>query len=606
MKRFNADVYKNRIEDLRNEMKTSGIDFYYVPDGDFHMSEYVSDHFKGREFLSGFDGSNGQMVITEDNAYLWTDGRYFLQAEKQLEGTDITLMKMGEKDVPKIPAFLIENLHEGQVLGFDGRIVPYSFYEELYGSLSAKNVKIDNDADLVEKIWSDRPQIPCGKAWLLDEKYSGCTYEERIKNVRDELNKASCDGLVLSALDDIAWLYGFRGNDVEYNPVTLSFSYISKDEAFLFMDDEKASDIKPELEGKGVTFRKYQDVFGFLKNIGSCKKIIADFEFSSTNLITSLPQDAVKINRLTPVRELKACKTKEEIENERSAHISDGVAVTHILYDLKMLQGTKELASGKVTELDIAEKLLSYRKETEDFVEESFAPIVGTGANGAIIHYEPVPETNTVIREGDMVLLDTGGQYLRGTTDITRTVIVGKPTEKMKKYYTAVLKGNIALSGAVFREGTSGKSLDIYARKPLWEIGLDYNHGTGHGVGYLLNVHEGPQSISVNAPKAYPFKPGMITSDEPGVYIEGKFGIRTENLTVCTEKEETEFGKFLGFEVLTMVPYDRDLIDLTMLDDQEIKVIDDYHEQVYQKLAGFFDEKIRLWLRDITRPLIDF
>ncbi len=587
-------------------MNATGTDCYYVPDADFHMSEYVSDHFKAREYLSGFDGSNGQMVITKDEAYLWTDGRYFLQAADQLEGTGIKLMKMGEPGVPKIHDFLTACLNDGQTLGFDGRVVPYSLYEKLIKSLSAKNVRIVNDTDLVGTIWGDRPPLPSGKAWLLDKKYTGTDITERLANVIKELDALKCDGLVLSSLDDIAWLFGFRGDDVEFNPVTLSYAYVSRNETVLFMDDEKVSDIRSYLEDNGVTVKKYADIFTYLRSAGENKSILADFETSATNLLTCLPGSAKKINRITPVRELKACKTPAEIENEKDAHVSDGAAVTHIIYDLKMLQGSAELAEGKVSELDIAEKLLGYRKEADDFIEESFAPIVGTGAHGAIIHYEPTPETNAVIRDGDMVLLDTGGQYLRGTTDITRTVIVGRPTDKMKKYYTAVLKGNIALSQAVFRAGTSGKSLDIYARKPLWDIGIDYNHGTGHGVGYLLNVHEGPQTISVSAVSTYPFKEGMITSDEPGVYIEGEFGIRIENLTVCVEKNKTEFARFLGFDVLTLVPYDRDLIDCDMLTEEEIKVIDEYHEQVYQKLAAFFDKKIRLWLRDITRPLIDF
>ena len=605
MKRVSAEEYKKRIDLIRKEMSGADIDFYYVPDGDFHMSEYVSDFFKGREYLSGFDGSNGQMVITADEALLWTDGRYFLQAAEQLEGTGIILMKMGEPGVKKIPEFLISEMPEGQTLGFDGRVVPYSFYEQISETLDKKNVKIICDIDLVGNVWNDRPSLPSGKAWILDDKYSGNTVSERLVMVREKLEKDNCDALILSALDETAWLFGFRGEDVEYNPVTLSFAYISMDEALLFMDDDKACDIKDALEKSGVTVKKYDEIFSYLKNNSEGKKILIDCDFASTSLINSLSNTCEKVNKNTPVRELKACKTGAEIENERSAHISDGVAVTRILHDIKMLSGSEELKAGNVTELDIAEKLLSYRKEAEDFIEESFAPIVATGAHGAIIHYEPTPETNAVIKEGDMVLLDTGGQYLRGTTDITRTVIIGKPTDKMKKYYTAVLKGNIALSEAVFREGTSGKSLDIYARKPLWEIGIDYNHGTGHGVGFLLNVHEGPQSISVNAPKAYPFMPGMITSDEPGVYIEGEFGIRTENMTVCVEKNVTEFGKFLGFDVLTLVPYDRDLIDCSMLDEEEIRIIDSYHEKVYQKLAPFFDEKTALWLKDITRPLID-
>ena len=627
MKRLSPDAYKDRLNALRREMGAAGIDMYYVSCSDFHMSEYISDYFKCREYLSGFDGSNGEMVITGDRAYLWTDGRYFIQAEEQLKGTEIKLMKMGEPDVPKLTDFIKDNISEGHSLGFDGRCVPFSVYEKLSENLKDKNIKIVSDTDLVGKIWEDRPGPPKGKAWLLDEKYSGNSYEDRLSKLREALKKKKTDGLVLTSLDDIAWLYGFRGDDIEYNPVTLSYAYISETESVLFMEDEKASDIKDSLQKKKAAIKGYDEIFDYLRmlnNVSACLSntegrdginmhasegkisISIDPDCVSARVAKSLPENVKLIKELSPVAQLKSCKNPTEIENERQAHISDGAALTHILYDLKQLTGTPELNDGKITELDIAERLLSYRKEAEDFIEESFAPIVATGSHGAIVHYEPYPETNAVIKEGDMVLLDTGGQYLRGTTDVTRTVIVGKPTDKMKRYYTAVLKGNIALSELVFKKGTSGKTLDLIARKHLWDIGIDYNHGTGHGVGFLLNVHEGPQNISYNSSKAEPFKIGMITSDEPGVYIEGEFGIRIENMTVCEERKKTEFGEFLGFDVLTLAPYDRDLIDTDMLTEEEIRVIDAYHEKVYQKLAGFFDEKKASWLRDITRPLIDF
>ena len=422
------------------------------------------------------------------------------------------------------------------------------------------------------------------------------------------MDKAECDVLVVASLDDIAWLYQFRGSDIEYNPVTLSYTVITPDAAALYMAPDKAADIREALEKDGVVIKDYEDIFGDLEKLDESLTVWTDTERINVKVLDSIPSKAKKILRWSPTFTLKGVKTETEVEHERSAHITDGVALTKIICYLKGLHDSDELEKEKVTELDIASKLLGYRKEAEDFIEESFAPIIAAGPHGAIIHYEPDETTNVPLRDGDLVLMDTGAQYLRGTTDVTRTVVIGEPTEKMKKLYTAVLKGNIALSSAVFKKGTSGRRLDILARKPLWELGYDYNHGTGHGVGFLLNVHEGPQNISSGSSKMgdTPFVPGMITSDEPGVYIEGEFGIRTENMVVCVPKESTEFGDFYGFEVLTLVPFDRDLIETEMLTEEEIRIIDEYHRCVYEELCIFMDENERKWLAENTRPLIDF
>ncbi len=605
MKRMSAEIYVSRLQALRNEMNTAGIDAYYIPCGDFHMSEYISDHFKCREYMSGFDGSNGEMIITVTDAYLWTDGRYFIQASEQLEGTGIVLMKMGEPKVPAISEFLGENLKDGDTLGFDGRCVPGGFRDRLDKAFGEKKITLKSDIDLVGKIWTDRPALPEGKAWILDDKYTGMSRNEKLAKVREKMNEEKCDALVIASLDDIAWLYQFRGEDIDYNPVTLSYSVITAGDAILYMFPEKAENIKSALEADGVKIRDYEDIFDDLKTLADNRKVMFDPESTNLRLIGSIPENAEIIKKASPTVYFKALKTETESENERSAHVSDGVAVTRIIHYLKSLQGTEELLDGHVTELDVAEKLLGFRKEAEDFIEESFAPIIATGAHGAIIHYEPTPETDIPLENNSLVLMDTGGQYMRGTTDITRTISLGTPSEKMKTLYTAVLKGNIALSSAVFKNGTGGKSLDILARRPLWELGYDYRHGTGHGVGYLLNVHEGPQNISNGSAARCqtPIEPGMITSDEPGVYLEGEFGIRTENMILCVPKSESEYGKFYGFDVLTMVPYDRDLIVTDMLTEEEIRLIDEYHKTVYDNISSYLDESERKWLADVTKPL---
>ena len=607
MKRVSAEDYKKRITDLRKEMTEAGIDVYYVPGGDFHMSEYVGDHFKCREFMSGFDGSNGEMVITGDRACLWTDGRYFIQAAEQLAGTGIELMKMGEPGVPKISEFLKDVLNEGETLGFDGRCVSGGTFDRLKKALEGKTVNFKTDVDLVGKIWTERPSLPTAKAWILDPKYTGQTRAEKLAKVREKIKEAGCTHLVIAALDDIAWLFQFRGEDIDFNPVTLSYALISEKEAVLYMAPDKASDIKAELVKDGVTVKDYEDIFADLSALEKDSKVFLDNELTNLRLIASIPAEIETKHEWTPAMVMKACKTKTEADNERQAHISDGAALTKIIYDIKHLGTDKGAFAGKdtVTELDVAEVLLGYRKEAEDFIGESFAPIVATAAHGAIIHYEPTEETNIPLEKDNLVLMDTGGQYLRGTTDVTRTIVYGTPTEKMKKLYTAVLKGNLALSTAVFAKGTPGRVLDILARKPLWEIGYDYKHGTGHGVGYLLNVHEGPQNISMaNSAKGNTaFEPGMITSDEPGVYLEGEFGIRTENMTVCVPKNKTEFGEFLGFEVLTMVPYDRDLLAPEMLTAEEIAQINAYHKEVYEKISVYLDDDCKKWLEEVTKPL---
>ena len=608
MKRLKAESYRNRIADLRRKMKEKDIDAYYVVTDDFHASEYVGDHFKCREFLSGFDGSAGEMVITAEEARLWTDGRYFLQAADQLEGTGIQLMKSGEKDVPRIPDYLAKTLTPHSCLAYDGRTVSNAAAEEIEKACLDKKLSYRIDVDLVGDLWTDRPALSAEPAWLLDEKYTGESRRKKLARVREEMEKLGCEAHVIASLDDIAWLYQLRGNDVAYNPVVLSYSLILKDKAILYVNEDVISaEVRSALEADGVELRPYNRIYTELGELVDGMSVLLDKKKSNRALYTCIPVSCKVEDHASPVTLFKACKTATEVQNERIAHIQDGVAVTKICCYLKtQLQGSEELLAGKVTELDVSERLLNFRKERPDFIEQSFEPIIATGAHGAIVHYEPTEETNAKIENNTFLLMDTGGQYYQGTTDITRTVLLGEGTEEMKRNYTAVLKGHLDLADAVFKKGITGVNLDVLARKPLWELGLDYNHGTGHGVGYLLNVHEGPQGIRLRdagGKIGAPFEEGMITSDEPGVYLTGKYGIRIENLMACVKKGSSEYGDFLGFEMLTMVPYDLDAILPDMLTEHEKELLNGYHKKVRETIAPYLTAEEKAWLEKATTPV---
>ena len=608
MKRQNADVYKKRIAELVGRMKVRSLDAYYVVSDDFHSSEYVGEFFRCREYLSGFDGSAGEMIILQNgDAYLWTDGRYFLQAGEQLAGTGITLMKSREKDVPTIPEFLEKNLRDGSKLGFDGRTVGAGTVDEIVKTMGDKKIEIVCDIDLAGDTWEDRPAISANKAYLLDSKYTGETRAERLKRVREALDKKKCDANVISSLDDIAWIYLVRGSDVEYCPVVLSFTVITANSATLYVNNGVLDDdTKSALLTDGVSIKEYNEFYGDLSALNG-KKVLLDKRKSSQRVIEALAKAQIT-DGPNPSEGFKAVKTKTEADNEKIAHIKDGVAVTRLIYYIKKeLAGSEELKSGSVTELDIAERLLNLRKEQADFVYESFAPIVATGEHGAIIHYEPTVETNVPIENNTFLLMDTGGQYLQGTTDITRTVAVGTLNKRQKELYTAVLKGHLNLADALFRKGMTGAQLDVIARRPLWDLGVDYNHGTGHGVGYFLSVHEGPQNIGLSGrggKLGAPFEEGMITSDEPGVYLPNEYGIRTENMILCVKKKENEYGEYLGFEMLTMVPYDRDAIIPEIMTDKEIELLNDYHKKVYDNISEYLNDKEKEWLREVTAPIV--
>ncbi len=590
-----------RIELLRGEMMKNDIDYYIILSSDYHDSEYVDGYFKEREYMSGFNGSAGSLVISLSEACLWTDGRYFLQAADQLKGTEIKLMKMGEPGVPEIDEYLKENMKFGQTLGYDGRTMTKSFGDLLKESLGEKGTHFRKDVDLVGNIWKDRPAFPAAPIWILEEKYSGRSVTDKLASLREAYRKAGTCGIVISSLDDVAWLYNYRGSDVAYTPVAMAFTIVTDQEAIIYISrDAVTPEVKAHYEELGIRFRPYTSIYGEASRLEG--PIMIDSARASEALIESIKEPVFGTN---PTCLEKAVKNPVEVENFRQAHIKDGVALTKTIYYVKQMKN-----AGKIhqkTELDIGAYLDDMRGFQPDFISLSFESIIATGDHGAIVHYEPTPETNKRIEDG-FLLMDTGGHYLQGTTDVTRTLSVGEPTDEMKECYTAVLRGHLNIMSATFPEGTFGSHLDAMARRPLWELGYDYNHGTGHGVGYLMNVHEGPNSIrkrtSRSAEEA-PLVPGMITSNEPGVYLEGKFGVRIENLILTKESavKGYEGKKFYDFETLTLAPYDRASIIPERLTDGQLETLNAYHARVYEMISPGLTEDEKLWLAEETAPL---
>ena len=591
---------RNELMLLRQAMARAGVDAYVVPTDDFHGSEYVGDYFKCRAWVSGFTGSAGTLVVTADRAGLWTDGRYFLQAGTQLSGSGIDLMKMGEAGVPKVPQWLREHLTAGQTLGFDGRTMTAGTGRELEAAAASAGAKVKFDLDLVGEVWADRPPLPGEGVWALPLQYTGRTRGEKLKNLRQSMEEAGADLHVLTAPEDICWLMNLRGGDVASVPVVLSFLTVTADRAVWYLDENKlAPFLKKGLAGDGVELRPYLSLFDDVRAVPAGTRVLLDPARVSYAIRRSLPEGVTVIEARNPTELPKAIKTQAEQEGMRQAHIKDGVALCKFMKWVK-----EQVGAVPMTEISCAEKLEGLRKQQDYYLEPSFDPIFGYGSNGAIIHYSATEETNAEVRPEGFLLSDTGGHYLEGTTDVTRTYALGPLTEEMRHHYTLVLRSHLALANARFKAGTPGAALDMLARKPFWEEGLDYNHGTGHGVGSLLSVHEGPQNINYHGEKStVAFAPGMVTSDEPGLYLPGKYGIRLENLLLCVEKEQTEFGAFLGFEYLTLCPFDLDAVNLSELSDLEKQQLDAYHALVYEKISPFLCEKGRAWLAHATRKV---
>ena len=590
-----------RIELLRGEMMKNDIDYYLILSSDYHDSEYVDGYFKAREYMSGFTGSAGSIVISLTEAALWTDGRYFLQAARQIEGTGIQLMKMGEPGVPEIDEYLAEKMKFGQTLGYDGRTMTKGFGDLLRDALKSKGARFKTDVDLVNNIWEDRPAFPAAPIWILEEKYSGRSVADKLASLREAYRKAGAKGIVISSLDDIAWLYNFRGNDVKYTPVAMAFTAVTDEEAVIYISREAISpEVKAHYDDLGIRFRPYGSVYGEVSRLEG--PIMIDPDRASEALIQSIQEPVFGAN---PTLIEKAVKNPVEQENFRKAHLKDGIALTKTIYYVKQMKNAGRI--NDKTELDVGAYLDDMRQLQPDFVSLSFESIIASADHGAIIHYAPTPESNKKIEDG-FLLMDTGGHYLQGTTDVTRTLSIGEPTEEMKECYTAVLRGHLNIMSAIFPSGTYGSYLDAMARRPLWELGLDYNHGTGHGVGYLMNVHEGPQSIrkktSRSAEEAY-LVPGMVTSNEPGVYIEGQFGVRIENL-ILTKKARIsgrDGRDFYEFETLTLAPYDRASIIPERLTDGQLETLNAYHAHVYEMLSPHLNDDESLWLAEETAPM---
>lgn len=599
--------YFDRVCALRERMEQTGIDAYLVLTDDFHASEYVGDHFKCRAWVSGFTGSAGILAVTKNAAGLWTDGRYFIQAADQLAGTGITLYKSGQPGVPTLSAYLAENLREGQCVGYDGRTVTVDYAKGLKEALRAKNVTFRENVDLVGQLWTDRPALPEQKIWLLGEQYTGKSRARKLTELRQALEEENAGAILIASLDDIAWLYNLRGSDIAYNPVALAYTLVYPDRAVLYISPKATEGEAAEaLAADGVELRPYLQVYEDLKKLEKGTRLWADTGCINVALLGAVSRDVELVDKPSPTTLAKAIKTPEEMENMRLAHIQDGVAVTKAIYWIKQQRETQAFREGKITELTVSEKLAQCRKERPGFLELSFESIVATGPHGAIVHYDPTPETDIPIQDNTFLLMDTGGQYMQGTTDITRTIVLGTVTGEMKKHFTAVLRGNLALGGAKFKHGCTGVNLDYLARSPLWEMGLDYNHGTGHGVGYLLNVHEGPNGIrlrDVGGKVGTVLEEGMITSNEPGFYLEGQYGIRCENLILCKQAEKNDYGQFMAFETLTMVPFDVDAIDPALLSEREKTLLNDYHQKVYETLSPYLEPEESQWLFAVTRPV---
>lgn len=593
---------KQKLNALRILMKEKKIDAYLVATDDFHGSEYVGDYFKCRKYITGFTGSAGTAIITQDMAGLWTDGRYFIQAADQLRDTTIELFKSGEPGVPTVHQFLNDKLEEGMCLGFDGRTVSAREAEELQELLQEKHITFSVNDDLIGEIWEDRPALSCEPVMELDIRWTGKSRADKIAEIREQMKAKEADTFILTSLDDIAWLLNIRGNDIHCCPVVLSYLVMMENELRLYANAAAFSEeICSNLEADGVKIYPYDDVYSYVQSISSDKKVLLSRANVNSRLVSNIPSEVTILDEPNLTLLPKAVKNETEMENERIAHIKDGVAVTKFIHWLK-----KNVTRTTITELSTAEKLYQFRSEQEHFLGESFDPIIAYGTHAAIVHYSATEATDIPLEARGMVLADTGGHYLEGTTDITRTIVLGPVTAKEKKFFTAVLRGNLNLAAAKFKYGCTGLNLDYLARGPLWELGEDYNHGTGHGVGYLLNVHEGPNSFRwKNLPgnPAPVLEEGMITSDEPGYYLENEFGIRHENLVLCKKAEKTSFGQFMCFEPLTMVPFDLEGINPEEMTERERKLLNDYHQKVYTTISPYLDEEEKEWLKQATREI---
>ena len=592
-----------KIAAFRARMKDENFAAVIVPTADSHASEYIADHFKTRQWLSGFTGSAGTLVVGEKEAALFVDGRYFIQAEQQIAGSGITLMRMGTAGTPTLEEYLAGLLHENDALGVDFGVVSEKFAEDMRAAVAGSGALLRDTGDWFNDLWTDRPPMPKEKAFILDEQYAGESVRNKVAAIRKVMDQHDAQLHVLNVLDDIAWVLNVRGGDVLNTPVVMSYLVIGQKHVNWFVDETKVDEaMRQRLADEGVNVRGYDEIIPALQGLEPDVRVLADAAKLTAALMSALEKAEI-IRAENPSTRMKAIKNEVELANLRKAHVKDGAAVTHLMYWLK-----QNVGKIPMTEISVSDKMLAFRQEQEHFISPSFNTICAYRANAAMMHYSATPETDAVIEPRDLLLIDSGGQYLEGTTDITRTFVLGPVTDEQKKHFTAVLCSMLNLANAKFLHGMTGIGLDILARGPIWDMGIDYRCGTGHGVSYLMSVHEGPNSFrwhkSPTRNEDTVQEPGMVTTDEPGVYIEGSHGIRTENELVCRKLEENEYGQFLGFEIITCAPIDLDAVIPDQMSPRQRGWLNDYHAFVQKTLLPLMaDDGEREWLRHATRAI---
>lgn len=588
-----------RLEAMRKFMEEKNLDAFIIPSTDAHLSEYPPKHWESRKWISGFTGSAGTAVVTKDKAGVWTDSRYFLQGATELENTGFDLFKMGQAETPDMTSWIIDQVGKGGTVAIDALVYAASDAKALKANLEKKEIKLETSLDPFAEIWKDRPEIPKNKVFTLPDEITGESVESKLNRINEVLKRIDADGIIIVTLDAVAWTFNLRGNDVDYNPVAVAYAYVSEKENVLFVDSDKLTDeVKKEYHKAGVKLAEYDDIFNHIAKLPKESSICITGNKINYKLLQTIPDSCKILDITSPVDLMKSIKNETELSGFRNAMVKDGVALVRFYMWLE-----KAIPEGNVTEVTIEEKLTEFRSQQELFVGDSFGTIAGYAGNGAIIHYHASPETCATVKQEGLLLIDSGGQYKDGTTDITRTIAVGKLTRQMKKDYTNVLKGHIAISTAIYPQGTRGSQLDILARKALWDNCLTYWHGTGHGIGHFLNVHEGPQNIRLEE-NPTELRPGMVTSNEPGLYRADKYGIRIENLIVTQEYQKSDdFGTFYNFETITLCPIDTKPIVRKLLTKKERKWLNSYHKMVYAKLKDYLSNRERDWLKERTKSI---
>lgn len=592
-------MIQERLQNLRAKMQENGVQAYIIPTSDFHETEYVSDYFACRKYMSGFTGSAGTLVVLADQAGLWTDGRYFIQAQAQLQDTGITLMKMGQPETPSIEDYICQNLSKDSKVGFDGRVINYMDYKRYHAIFNSHQIDIVANLDLVNEIWQDRPALPATKTFHYALRYAGVSMEDKLAQVRQAMTREGCASFIITKIDEIAWLFNIRAHDIPHFPVALAYATIEKEKATLYIDASRLDDESKDLFAQSqISVKPYDSIYEDVCSLQG--PVLVDPHFVNSRLALLVQEKLVEA--VDPIVLMKAQKNVTEIENTKWAHIKDGVACTKFMYWLK-----KNVKSQKITECSAQDQLKQYRKEQENYLEDSFNTICAYKEHAAMMHYSSTPETDVTLKPEGMLLVDSGGQYLEGTTDITRTFVLGEISEEEKHWFTLAMRSHIRLAKAHFLYGCRGLNLDILARGPLWDEDMDYQCGTGHGVGHLSNVHEAPNGfrwrIVPERNDSCVLEEGMIQSDEPGVYKEGEFGIRHENELLVVKGTNNFYGQFMHFEPLTFVPFDLDGIDRSKMTQDEIEWLNAYHAQVYDTLQPYLNDEEKDWLKNATRAL---